>query len=193
MKVGSRLGALGKVNKSKYIFMVRIKKYFLFTLVAFWSSFLLTLLPSHRTGGEIPPREAILAIRENLFAVKSWRTFYGLGNLFRRPSIPRQTNLLGGARCGCVRLQNNFLKLFTQITPFLTQVRVHAAYRSSPLAVCFYRVGVRLFLQSSGSFLSLGFMYFLGKAQIELFPNVLVYVLAKVRRALSIERERVNK
>lgn len=46
------------------------------------------------------------------------------------------------------------------------------------------------FLQS---FLSLGFMYFLGKAQIELFPNVLVYVLAKVRRALSIERERVNK
>lgn len=41
----------------------------------------------------------------------------------------------------CVRLQNNFLKLFTQITPFLTQVRVqntHAAYRSSPLLLCVF-------------------------------------------------------
>jgi hypothetical protein len=68
------------------------------------------------------------------------------------------------------------------------------AYRSSPLALCFYRVGVRrrrrrgLFLQStSGSFLSLSLLAFYEhtlSAQIELFPNVvLVYVLAKVHRA----------
>jgi hypothetical protein len=67
------------------------------------------------------------------------------------------------------------------------------AYRSSPLALCFYRVGVRrrrrrgLFCSRRRApfslFLSWLFMNILS-AQIELFPNVvLVYVLAKVHRA----------